>query len=249
MSDAVLDNIALMPVNGNRLELPKDIVFDNYPAVKKMLVKAGGKYNKNGFIFKSDAFEFKARLVGGETIDNKKRYQEFFTPAGIGQYVVDLACILPHHRCLEPSAGRGALAVKMHKESEKLTTVELQAEHADYLRCNGFPTTICADFLQLHKEDIGEFDRIVANPPFNKNQDIDHVQHMYKFLCEGGKLVSITSPSWYHGSQKKQVEFKEWLRSVSAEVNTVAPGTFKESGTQVGTMIIEIWKKGTEHHV
>jgi len=44
------------------------------------------------------------------------------------------------------------------------------------------------------------------------------------------------------GSQKKQVEFKEWLDEVEAEVIDIEKGSFKESGTMVGGKIVVINK-------
>ena len=40
-----------------------------------------------------------------------------------------------------------------------------------------------------------KYDRIIANPPFTKNQDIDHVMQMWNFLKPGGRIVSIMSNS------------------------------------------------------
>ena len=48
------------------------------------------------------------------------------------------------------------------------------------------------------------YSKIIANPPFTKNQDIDHLKEMFKVLESGGKLVCITSESWVNGNQKKQ---------------------------------------------
>ena len=43
-------------------------------------------------------------------------------------------------------------------------------------------------------------------------------------------------------SQKKQVDFKEWLDNVDAEILDIQKGSFKESGTTVGGKIIIINK-------
>ena len=49
----------------------------------------------------------------------------------------------------------------------------------------------------------GEYDRIVMNPPFEAGQDIDHVRHAFQFLKDGGRLVSIMSPSPFFREDKK----------------------------------------------
>ena len=65
---------------------------------------------------------------------------------------------------------------------------------------------------------------------------------MYKCLSRGGRLVCITSVSWVNGSQKKQVEFKNWLDEIEAEVISIEKGAFKESGTMVGGKIVVVNK-------
>jgi 16S rRNA G1207 methylase RsmC len=86
------------------------------------------------------------------------------------------------------------------------------------------------------------YSKIIANPPFTKNQDIDHLKEMYECLSRGGRLVCITSESWVNGSQKKQVEFKNWLDEIEAEVIDIEKSSFKESGTMVGGKIVVINK-------
>ena len=87
-----------------------------------------------------------------------------------------------------------------------------------------------------------KYNRIVANPPFTKNQDIDHVMKMYECLLPGGKLVSITSEHWELSQNKKETEFREWLSEVNAIIDTIDKGAFKTSGTMVGGKIIIINK-------
>jgi len=96
------------------------------------------------------------------------------------------------------------------------------------------------DFL---KHNGKTYSKIIANPPFTKNQDIDHLKEMYKSLSRGGRLVCITSESWVNGSQKKEVEFKNWLDEIEAEVIDIEKGAFKESGTAVGGKIVIINKE------
>jgi 16S rRNA G1207 methylase RsmC len=100
---------------------------------------------------------------------------------------------------------------------------------------------ICDDFLKIS---LGyNFDYIIANPPFSKNQDIDHVYKMYECLKVGGRLVSITSKHWQISNNKKETDFKNWLNKTEAEIHEIESGTFKESGTAVGGLIVIITKK------
>lgn len=233
-------NISKMQINGNRLELPKDEVFKNYALVKKTLVKAGGKYVKNGFVFSGDVEELKARLSGGEKIDDKKKYQFFETPPKIAKLIIELAEIDSHDTVLEPSVGRGAIIKYLPKVST-LQIVELMPENCKALESQGY-LVINEDFLTLTTETLGGyFDKIVANPPFTNNQDIDHIMHMGSMLSQGGILVSVSSNSWRSGSMKKQIAFRDWLASKEHKIVELAAGEFKESGTSIATNIVVIY--------
>ena len=88
-----------------------------------------------------------------------------------------------------------------------------------------------ADFLELKPELAYEFERVVMNPPFTRQQDIDHIYHAFKFLGKAGVLVSLLSPSPFFRTNKKSVEFRAWLEKHKAEIVDVPAGAFKESGT------------------
>ena len=88
------------------------------------------------------------------------------------------------------------------------------------------------------------YDRIFANPPFSKNQDIRHVRLMYDALNpDGGEMCVITSQHWVSGAEKECVQFREWLHEVCAEAHEIPNGAFDESGTNVATMAIVIRRK------
>lgn len=239
MNNELIESIKKMAANGNRLELPKNEQFANYAQVKKCLITAGGKYNRCGFIFSDDAQAVKDRLIGGEAINDKKKFQFFATPAALAAQIVELANIQPDSRMLEPSAGQGAIAELLRAKGGELRTVELMPQNIAALDRLGL-SPFEGDFLTMDSLTLGHFDRIVANPPFTKNQDIDHIRHMHKLLKPGGKLVSIASKSWTFGSQKKQVAFREWLDEVGATTTEIPAGAFKESGTQISAVIVEI---------
>jgi hypothetical protein len=202
MKNELLDSISKMIPTGNRLELPIDEIFANYAAVKKCLIDAGGKYKRCGFEFSDDASEVQERLLGGEAINDKKKYQFFATPPELARRLVDMVDIQKHHFCLEPSAGQGAISDIMLEKSSNCIVIELMQENINALIRKKYNPIKC-DFLNLGAEflkGLGTFDRIVANPPFTKNQDVDHILHMLSMLAPGGKLVSLASKSWMTGN-------------------------------------------------
>jgi hypothetical protein len=234
--DVVLINISKMTVSGNRLELPQSEQFTNYTAVKKTLLTAGFSYKKNGF--ESDKLEdLLDRLLSGESVNDKKKFQFFATCKPQVKAVQEKACVEDHHYILEPSAGHGDLVEGLKKEN--VQCFELFEDNVKILQDKGYQVT-SGDFLEIPSQPV--YDRILANPPFTKNQDIKHIKHMYEFLNVSGRLVSIASKSWQTGQQKLQKEFRDWLEEVGGEVEEVEAGAFKESGTNVATVIITIDK-------
>lgn len=216
-----------------------------YAEVKKRLELIGGTWKGGkvyGFVFPSDPTELLAQVAGGEARNIKKECQFFGTPEGLADELVSLAEIKIYHSILEPSAGQGAIVRATQKELGGPTTVwgyELIPLNQTFLnKITGF-RLLGADFLAC---DDTSFDRIIANPPFSKNQDIDHIYKMYECLKSGGRLVSIASKHWQLSGNKKETEFREWLEKVGAEVHEIPLGAFKESGTNVASVIIVIDK-------
>jgi hypothetical protein len=103
---------------------------------------------------------------------------------------------------------------------------------------------IGADYLDPLNHAVGnKYDVIIANPPFARNRDIDHIRMMYDDLAEGGRLVSCASAHWEYAKNKKEKEFCTWLYDeLEADVMEIPAGTFKASGTMVEARIILIDK-------
>jgi len=233
-----VDNINLMIVNGNRLELPQDVKFKNYNQIKTVLENSGGKYKKLGFEFKGEAQEIFDRLVNGEKVNDKKKFQFFATPDTLAKTVVDKADIKAGDKVLEPSAGEAGIA-KHIPESASLDVVEFMEENRNFLIKEGY-NVIGEDFLKVEGEEV--YDKIVANPPFTKNQDIKHLYNMLKLLKSGGRVVCIMSTSWVKGSLTIHKEFRDKLKELKAQVSEIEQGEFKYSGTNIATMLVIIDK-------
>jgi hypothetical protein len=213
-----------------------------YQEVKKTLEGIGGKWNTQAqaFLFESDPTDLMSRLIEGEKVNLKQDFQFFATPKDLVTEMVKRADIKATDVCLEPSAGRGAIVEQLLPVAKSVDLCEFMEQNRDYLTNIGLDI-ICNDFLELSTDN--KYDKIVANPPFTKNQDVDHVLKMYEHLNEGGKIVAIMSTTWKTGSQKKQVAFREFLADVGAIETEINSGTFKESGTNVKTIMVEITKK------
>ena len=232
-------------VEGNVIKLP-NVQLDRkeYLKLKKDLELIGGKWKGHkvqGFVFKSDPTELLREIINGYG-NIKKHYQFFATPPALADKLVELADIKPEHIILEPSAGQGALieAILRHGHpSMNIFAVELMSVNSIVLTTKGFDHEV-GDFLKIPDQNF--YDRIIANPPFAKNQDIDHVNRMYELLKPGGRLVSIMSPHWTFATNKKETAFRTWIKIINAEVQKIPRETFKESGTLIKSLIVIINK-------
>lgn len=247
-----IDTLKNATVSGTVVKLPEGQLDRKvYLEVKQRLELIGGSWkggNVGGFVFQEDPTEMLNQIANGEKRNIKKEYQFFATPAALADNLVDLADMKVTDaetdddvNILEPSAGQGAIIKAIAKKAKTITVFcyELMPINQSFLKKMNNVKLIGDDFLQ-HSQ--GHFNYIIANPPFSKNQDIDHIKHMYRFLSPKGTLVSIASNHWQYSSNKKEKGFSEWLESVNAEIIPIEPGAFKESGTSVAGCIIKIVK-------
>lgn len=232
-------------VEGTIVKLP-NVQLDRkvYQEVAKSLELIGGKWKGGkiaGFVFNLDPSELLAQIANGEKRNLKKEYQFFATPEKLSEDLVYKADLKSTDTILEPSAGQGAIIKAINRACDVIPDCyELMDVNTAVLNKSGLSFNLVGDDFLKHGDKT--YSKIIANPPFTKNQDIDHLNKMYECLSEGGRLVCITSESWVEGTQRKQVDFREWLGVVGAEVLDIPKGSFKESGTMVGGKIIIINK-------
>jgi predicted RNA methylase len=161
----------------------------------------------------------------------------FPTPKLLAAEVVDKADIQEGHTVLEPSAGLGHLAEVIrdqHGDNITLECVEYHTGLHKALQLKGF-TAYCADFTTF----AGEYDRIVMNPPFEEGQDIDHVQHAYKLLKPGGRIVAIMAANKYNNNGKSK-QFIQWLNEVGGVMEDNPAGAFLSSFRPTGVNTITV---------
>lgn len=253
ISEKVLNILESSKMEGNKLYLTAQLDRKEYLEVNKILEIIGGKWNKKekAHIFPGDAFSVVDDVIlNGEVTCPKDEFNYFPTPDKIVAKLIDLAEIKNGMSVLEPSAGQGAILKQLTQFLDlDVVAVEFMRENADVLL-----KSLCdygkkfrkyalwnLDFLTVFKENKGNFDRIVMNPPFCKKQEIKHVLHAYDNLKEGGILVSVMSP----GVTFRQDSLTKQLKSLideCGEIHPLASGSFKESGTNVETIIVKLRK-------
>lgn len=228
------------------LKLPQ-VQFNkkSYAEAKKWIEEAGGSWQGGkvqGFTFPFNPERIFSILKEGKRCNLQQDYQFFETPADVADWLVMLAGgIREDDTVLEPSAGRGALIKAIHRACPSVIVecYELMPENREFLHTLSNVILLDEDFT---KDSVGSYTKIIANPPFSGNQDIEHVRLMYDRLEEGGTLAAITSQHWKFASEKKCIDFRNWLKEVHGEAFEISAGEFKESGTSIITMAVVIKK-------
>ncbi len=236
LSERDADLLRRCTIMSDRIILPEQLSRADYESVNKVIVNLGGKWNRSrkAHLFAKDPRAMIEEALGtGKAVDQKKALQAFFTPPALAQRIAELADVRGHV-VLEPSAGEGALAVAcMNAGAKDVYCVEIESERAAALRALSF-TTETMDFLDRKPSGV-KFTRIVMNPPFSKNQDIAHVAHALKFLLPGGKLTAIMA------ANPTRKGFVALQAGVDCRYTYNEEGAFKESGTNVRTLTLEVW--------
>ena len=264
----ILEILERCRIEGNTLFLPDEqLDRTTYQKVNKCLENIGGKWNRKakGHIFDHDPTEgLENMIMTGQASDFKKVFQFFPTPRAVAEQMCRLAELKRDSVVLEPSIGKGDLAdvvleygyVGENQDGQKvsvveLVSVELNHDMSRYLEGKPYKSFVGVDFLTLaytpSREDLlgyKNFTHVIMNPPFAKQQDLDHIRAAYEMLKPGGILVTVATTSWQWRENKKAVEFREWLNGLDYEVIEVPAGAFKESGTMIPTVIIKIRREG-----
>lgn len=182
----------------------------------------------------------KAKQLERALAGNKSVGVDFFpTPLEVAADMVERAGIEPGMKVLEPSGGTGNIATAMKEAGGNVDVAEISQSLRDVLEAKGH-NLVERDFMDLTE---GGYDRVVMNPPFSA--DIEHVQHAFKLLKPGGKLVAIVGEGSF-GNQRKHEDFKQWLDDNGASVEKLPQGTFSDrtqlKTTGANARLVEITK-------
>jgi predicted RNA methylase len=241
IDNAVLDVLSNATMDGNSLKLNGQLDRSLYVATNKVLEAAGGKWNRKAqaHIFDGDAAEIMDQIIlTGKVLNKKQELGYFPTPPTVVKRLLELAQIEPDMYVLEPSAGSGAIAKQIRYTTDHIVCCEIDQSNCDVLVNEGF-TVASGDFLERNPIGLmGNFDRVVMNPPFQRQQDILHVNHAMRFLKAGGRLVSVMSSSVAFRTNRLTVAFRETLNAHHGTIESLPENAFAESGTNVNTVIV-----------
>lgn len=228
-------------IEGNVLKLPGQLDRADYVKVDKVLKGLGGKWDRKsgGHVFPFDPNELLGKAVeNGTYSDRKQDGQMFWTPEPLAERMADLARIKPGDLVLEPSAGIGRLVKPLLARGAKVVAVETDSTNVETLRSLDVIDAHLSDFVIWARHHDPIFAAAVMNPPFTKGQDIAHIQLAWSLLKPGGRLVAISGEGPFFRQDRAADEFRGWLADIGGTTEKLAPGTFRESGTDVATRLI-----------
>ncbi len=165
----------------------------------------------------------------------------FPTPPEIVEKMIDRADLEAGQTVLEPSAGSGNILDALKGKGLHLYFCEVSPRLQAVLKLKGYHAAgYGGDFMEHTPEPI--FDRVLMNPPFERGQDMEHVRRAFEHLKPGGRLVAIMSPGPFFRSDAKAQAFRAWFDDLGGDREDIAAGAFKQSGTGVATVLVELRK-------
>lgn len=237
----VLQVLSNANCDGNKLFLVGQLDRKLYTNTNKVLEAAGGKWNRKekAHIFENDATDSIEQILLTGEITIPQDFGYFPTPLNIANQLIEMADIKQGMRVLEPSAGIGNIASLLVNHGAIVDCYELLDKNYEQLiNQNIYKNVTKCDFLAVEPNQI--YDRVVMNPPFERQNDIKHVTHAFEFLKEGGVLISIMGCSVMFRENKLTTEFRDLVYFQGGYFEELPQGSFKESGTMVNTVIVVI---------
>ena len=174
-----------------------------------------------------------------------KDLQYYPTPQKVLDYLFRDIYLNPEMRVLEPSCGCGRILDRLRSNGVKSLGVEFNNSRARESRGKGH-TVVTANFLEMQPS--SEFDLVIMNPPFYGKHYVKHIEAALKWLKPGAQLVSILPIT---ARYDHNVFTKHWFAENNASPayqswSDLPVGSFSESGTNVNTTILKIFKNEVE---
>ena len=248
----VLKVLSTVEIEGTNVKSTGQLDRKLYLSVNEVLGSIGGKWNKKAkaHVFSEDPTDKLNAVIECGVLEPKVKTGYFPTPPELVARMIELAELDFKHMILEPSAGQGHIADEICSTTglhpHEIMICEVLPENISILRKKEYVVEeleffALADELKSNKMD---FDRILMNPPFEKQADIGHVTTAFNLLADGGVLIAIISSGVLFRENKKTTEFRESiLDKYAVLIENNLDGSFKSSGTGVNTVMIKLVKE------
>lgn len=232
-------------VHADRVEITAQLERQLYVEVDKALRTIGGQWTRKAraHIFHGDPRDALDQILAdGGFRDVKQELEQFFTPAPLARQLVEMADV-EGMAVLEPSAGEGAIVAECLRQgaksvrsfdiSERCCQALARLPYFRGSHCPAGPT----DFLLVEPK---PYDRVVMNPPFSRQKDIEHVEHALRFLQPRGLLVAVMSAGVEFRQDRRATAFRARVTAAGGTIERLPEGSFKASGTSVNTVVVRM---------
>jgi protein-L-isoaspartate O-methyltransferase len=249
VAEDVLAVLSRAETDGTALRLVGQLERRLYVRVNDVLAAAGGKWNRRAkaHLFDGDAAEAMEQIMATGQITCPQDMGQFDSPPEVVARLITLARIAPGMTVLEPSAGIGNIVAGLRDTGASVEAVEIDAKRCERLERDLFPGNVgltCGDFLGVAPSPT--FDRVVMNPPFAKQADIDHVRHALAFVRPGGRLVSVMASGITFRENRKTIEMRDLIDARGGSIEPLPEGSFRSSGTLVNAVIVTLTAEGAD---
>lgn len=240
-------------IDGNKVRIVQQLDQKLYAEVAKLLKKYGAKWNrKEQANIIPDAYlpQFLEDLSSGQLRKQKSIQQEigfFPTPMEYAEILVRrVSSFIPGGMVLEPSAGHGALIdAALAYRPDGINAIESFRANFEVLlekyKENPFVSFGQMDFLETVP--VPNYDVVLMNPPFGKNQGAKHLLHALRYLKPTGHLAAIMPAGVEHNSDQYNSLIRRFVRDSGEQLERQPNGAFAESGTNVATTYVFIAKE------
>ena len=241
--EPVLRVLSTIEIDGNVVRLTAQLPRPLYEQTNTVLEALGGTWSRKA---KGHTFNICPEIRLEEALltrsyerpDKKDNFGFFETPIPLAQQLIDELDLAPHHLVLEPSAGRGRLVDQAATivGPTQILLCEIQEPNRQVLTAKGY-TMQGTDFMTWSSPFL--VDRVVMNPPFEHQADVIHVTKAFHHLTPHGKLISIMSAGVSFREDKRARAFRELVQK-HGTMRPLPDQSFKESGTQVSTVLVSL---------
>lgn len=254
ISDDVMEVLSTIETQGNEARIKTQLDRKLYTKTNKVLAALGGKWTRKvqAHVFPGDAGALiESVLLTGE-VTTHQDIGFFPTPIDIGRKLVEEADIREGNLVLEPSAGRGDLVAAIIERHTKVSIIAVEREErfAEEIR-QRFPTQVevhCGDFIASAGAfaaigGAGTIDRVIMNPPFIRENGVDHLTHVetaHELLGRGGRLVTVLPKGIDFRMDARHRGFREWFQDHDGFTRDLPDQAFKASGTGVRTVMLSM---------
>lgn len=232
-----------------------------YTAVNAALEACGGKWSRKAraHVFDDDPTTLiEAAVAQGEitTLRELNASMGFFeTPVPLADQLVAMADVTPGMLVLEPSAGRGRIVDALVRAGADVVAVERDPARRGFLATRRPQDR--ARVLVRSEDDFMSmpappepFDAVVMNPPFVRSgagDHIDHVRRAFAMLRPGGVLVSVLPGGVVFRQDRRHELFQREVAALPlpGEFTPLPERSFAESGTNVNTVVLRMFKPST----